>query len=103
MFRGLLRKFLFWRVKNVSDKVFIMFLAVLVGIFAGLAAVIIKNSVHLIQAGVKGWFSEQAENYLFFLYPIVGISLTVIVARYLIRQRVGHGIPTVLYAISRDN
>lgn len=103
MFRHLLRKFLFWRVRNVSDRVFIMFLAVLVGVLVGLAAVIIKNSVHLIQAGAKGWFSEQAENYLLFLYPLVGISLTVIIARYVIRQRVGHGIPTVLYAISKDN
>jgi chloride channel protein, CIC family len=103
MFSRLLRKFLFWRVRNVSDKVFIMSLAVLVGILVGLGAVIIKNSVHLIQAGAKGWFSEQAENYLLFLYPLVGISLTVIIARYVIRQRVGHGIPTVLYAISKDN
>jgi CIC family chloride channel protein len=82
--------------------VFLLVLAGLIGITVGLAAVVIKNLVHLIQSGVKGWFSEQAANYLFFVYPMVGIMLAMVIARYIIRQNVGHGIPTVLYAISKN-
>ncbi|MBN2777183.1 MAG: chloride channel protein [Bacteroidales bacterium] len=99
--RQLLKKFLIWRIKHVNERVFISALAILTGVVTGLVAVVIKNSVHLIQDLLKGWFSSETENFLFMFYPIVGITLAVIVARYLIRQRVGHGIPTVLYSISK--
>lgn len=101
--RQLLKKFLIWRIKHINERVFISALAILTGIVTGLVAVVIKNSVHLIQDLLKGWFSSETENFLFMFYPIVGITLAVIVARYLIRQRVGHGIPTVLYSISKTN
>lgn len=102
-FRRLLKRFLVWRLRHVSDRVFISVLAVLVGITAGLVAVIIKNTVHYIQYLLKDWFYAETENPLFIFYPIIGILLAVIVARYFIRRKVGHGIPTVLFSISRTN
>ncbi len=99
--KKLLKRFLIWRIKHVPEKVFIGVLAIITGVSTGLVAVVIKNSVHLIQELLKGWFSADTENYLFMFYPIIGITLAVLVARYLIKQKVGHGIPTVLYAISR--
>ena len=99
--KQLLKKFLVWRIKHVNERVFISVLAIITGIVTGLVAVVIKNSVHLMQDLLKGWFDAKTENILFIFYPIVGITLAVIVARYFIKKKVGHGVPTVLHAISR--
>ncbi len=99
--KQLLKKFLVWRIKHVSERVFVSALAIITGISTGLVAVVIKNSVHLIQELLKGWFTTETENVLFIFYPIIGITLAVLVAKYLIKRKVGHGIPTVLHSISR--
>ncbi len=101
IFRKLLKRFLIWRIRHVSDRVFIAALAVLVGIVAGFVAVIIKNSVHLIQGLLKDWFSSDSENLLFIFYPVIGIFLVLIFVNYIIKRKVGHGIPTVLFSISK--
>ncbi|HKK61769.1 MAG TPA: chloride channel protein, partial [Bacteroidales bacterium] len=100
-FQKLFKRLLIWRIRHVSDRAFMIFLAIIVGILAGLVAVIIKNSVHLIQGLLKDWFTTDSENLLFIFYPVIGILLAVIFARYLIRRNVGHGIPTVLFSISK--
>jgi CIC family chloride channel protein len=100
-FQKIFKRLLIWRIRHVSDRAFMIFLAIIVGILAGLVAVIIKNSVHLIQGLLKDWFTTESENLLFIFYPVVGILLAVIFARYIIRRHVGHGIPTVLFSISK--
>ena len=80
-----------------------MILAVIIGLSVGFSAVIIKNSVHLIQSLLTNEFDDKYHNYLYFVYPFIGIFITVMFSNYLIKQRVGHGIPSVLYAISKNN
>ncbi len=100
-FKRMLKRFLVWRIRHISDRGFVLFLSVIVGISAGLVAVIIKNSVHFIQTLLKAWISSETESLIYIFYPIIGISLAVLFARYIIRQHVGHGIPTVLFSISK--
>src|SRR6056297_1370876 len=98
-----IRRFLIWRAKRIDDKKFMIFLSILVGIVAGFAAVIIKNSVHFIQELLTKSFATQYQNYMYFIYPAIGIFLVILFTRYLLKRKVGHGIPTTLYAISKDN
>ena len=98
-----LRKFLKWRIKNVSSRQFIYLLAIITGLAVGLAAVTIKNSVHLIQRLLTSGFSDGYYHYLYIVYPVIGIFGTVIFTNYILKQKVGHGIPSVLYAISKTN
>jgi len=98
-----IRRFLIWRVKKIDDRKFMIFLSILVGIVAGFAAVIIKNSVHFIQGLLTRSIVFQYQNYLYFIYPAVGILLVILFTRYILKRKVGHGIPTTLYAISKDN
>jgi|APSaa5957512576_1039674.scaffolds.fasta_scaffold00991_3 chloride channel protein, CIC family len=100
---NLLGRFLMWRVKHISNKQFVLFLSGVVGLAVGLSAVVIKNSVHFIQSFLTHGFTKEYENYLFFVYPAIGIFIAVIFARFIIRQRVGHGIPSVLFSISKNN
>lgn len=99
--RKLLVKFLFWRIKHLSDRNFIILLAGIVGILSGLAAVILKQAVHAIHHFLISDFDYQYANYLYFLYPLIGIFITVIISRYLLHENMGHGITEILYDISK--
>ncbi|MBS0001178.1 MAG: chloride channel protein [Cyclobacteriaceae bacterium] len=96
-------RLLLWRKRKISDRRFILFLSLFVGSAAGLGAVIIKNSVHFIQTLLTEGFSDQYYQFLFFLYPAIGILFTVIFINFILRRKVGHGIPNVLYGISRNS
>lgn len=101
--KNILGKFLIWRVRHISDKNFIMMISVVIGILAGLAAVIIKNGVKLTKYLLTHGFSQDYHNLLYFVYPAIGILIAVLFIKFVIRQHVGHGIPSVLYAISRTH
>lgn len=79
-----------------------MFLSLIVGIGSGLAAVVIFNLVHYIQDILGKGINKEQFNFLYLVYPIVGISLAVIFIKYILRHSVWHGIPGVLYAISKN-
>ena len=99
-FQNILKRFLIWRVKHITDRNFMLILSVVVGIAVGIAAVVIKNSVYFTQ---KVLVNIVNINYLFFIYPAIGILLVVIFTRYILRRKLGHGIPMVLHSISKKN
>lgn len=96
--RDLISKLLIWRIKHIKSQNFVIFLSIIIGILAGLAAVILKGSVHYIQGFLKSGFLP---NYVYFIYPLVGIIITVIVSRYFFREKLGHGITDIIFAISK--
>ena len=96
-----LKRFLIWRKRHISDKNFMLILSVLVGFAAGLAAIIIKYSVHGISNLLHKTIGENYFNLIYMAYPIVGISIAVIFKRYILRRKVEHGIPGVLHAIAK--
>ncbi len=103
MAKNWLNRFLIWRVKHIQQKHFVLVLSLIVGLLSGLMAVVIKNAVHIIQKLITTGFTKNIHNYLYFVFPLVGIFLTVITIKYIIRKPVGHGIPGVLYSISKKN
>ncbi len=101
LFQRKLEDFHQWRINKISTKHFVMILSVLIGISSGFVAVIIKNAVKLLHKLLKVFFFDDMNRYLFFLYPIIGLTLTVIFIKYILRKPVRHGIPNVLYGISK--
>lgn len=97
------RNFLVWRYKHMNNRQFVLLLSILVGFSSGLLAVILKNMVHLIQHLLEPNKSSSYENYLYLIYPAIGIILTVLIIKYFIRRRIGHGIPSTLHAISKNH
>lgn len=95
------KQFLIWRLRYVSNRQFMMILSVLVGIASGLAAVTIKKSVHFISDIVRD-FLERDLGYIYLIAPTFGIFLSILFIRYIIKRPVRHGIPNVLYSISKN-
>ncbi|QKG51726.1 chloride channel protein [Hymenobacter sp. BRD67] len=87
----------------MSERVYVVYLAVLVGVLAGLAAVGLKLAIHWQQARLATAVTEPNRVFALSLYPIVGISLTVLVTRYLLHGNLGRGIGPIIYNTAREN
>lgn len=97
-----MRRFTIWRYRHLSLRQFVLISSIVVGILAGLSSVILKNFTHYIQYFVENTLVGRfGFNGFYFAFPIIGISLTLLIIRYMVRRQIGHGIPNVLYAISR--
>lgn len=91
-----------WREHHVKEKTFVLFLALFVGIAGGFAAQLLKFLIHLIATWLTSHFSTTNANYLYLVYPVVGILLTVLFVKYVVKDNISHGVTKVLYAISRN-
>jgi CIC family chloride channel protein len=85
----------------MSNQSFILILSGIIGIISGLAAVILKESVHAIQHFLTEDFYTEYANFLYILYPIIGITAAYIVGKYIFKDVGGHGIADVLFTISK--
>jgi chloride channel protein, CIC family len=90
-----------WRKRNMSERAYITAISIVTGLFSGLAAVILKNTINFTHSLVDSLVSQEMHNYIYFALPLIGITLTVLVIKFLIRHNVRHGIPNVLYSISK--
>jgi len=99
--KSLLTKFLVWRLKHIPHKQFVNIVSALIGLLAGLGAVTLKNLTHFIQKLLEGEFIKEIHQAFYFIFPILGLLLTLLTIKYIIRKKVGHGIPSTLYAISK--
>lgn len=102
-FKLLLRKFLIWKYKNISERNFIYILSILVGFLAGLGTVVLKNLTHYIQLLLEINIFEDYKSSLYFIFPIIGLVLVFIIKKTWLKKHIGHGISTTLHAISKLN
>ena len=98
----MLEKLIAWRQRNLTDKQTTQVLAFFVGILAAVAAFLLHWIIHLIQQLLTKGFATDDANVLFLLFPVVGIWLTSLFIKYVVRDNISHGITRVLYAISTN-
>ena len=100
--RYILTKLFIWRMSHVRrGRYFLYGASVAVGLVAALAAIVMKNAAHHLQNGLHNLEAQQ--QYLYILYPLVGLVLVAAVVRFVLKKPVGHGIPKVLFAIARKD
>jgi CIC family chloride channel protein len=91
-----------WTQTKLNKKQFIIFSSILVGFSVGLAAIILKTFVHYIF--VVATFKEFGNlKYLFLVLPIIGILLTVLVVKKLLRGKLDKGLSHIHYAIAKKS
>lgn len=86
----------------MSNQTFILILSGMIGVFSGLAAVVLVELVHAIQRFLTDDFYTEYANFMYIIYPIIGISAAYLVGRYFLNDLGGHGIPDVLFNISKN-
>ena len=99
--KSILHRFLKWRLKHIPHKQFVNILSAIIGLLAGLGAVILKNITHLFQQLLEGEFIKEIHIAFYFIFPILGLLIVLLIVKYIIKKKVGHGIPATLYAISK--
>ncbi|WP_010134333.1 chloride channel protein [Ochrovirga pacifica] len=99
--RSLFNQFLIWKYKHISPENFVYIISVLVGFLAGIGAVTLKNLTHFIFEFLRTGFIKEIHMGFYFVFPIIGLCLTLLVIKFVIRKKIGHGIPSTLYAISK--
>jgi len=100
--KTLLRRFLIWRYKNISEKNFTFILSAIVGLLAGLAAVTLKNITFTIEALLdKGIVFSQ--NQLYFILPVIGLLLVYLFVKYVSKKPIEHAIPSILFSLTRKS
>lgn len=94
-------KALQWVERHISQRQQILILSFFVGLFTALAAYILKWLIHTIEELLTHPFDASGPEWLFLVYPVVGITLTALFIRYCVRDDIGHGVTKILYAISK--
>ncbi len=89
--------------RKIPDKQLMVVLSIVVGFLAGMIAVIMKNLVFFIKKLLTGGFEIDYSNYLYVVYPAIGLLLVVLFIKYVLRKPVRDGVPNVLYSISRTH
>lgn len=93
-----------YRKSKISNRNFLIILAVIVGVLAGLAAAAIKSLTHHIEEFLQSDWHWKYKYYLYFIFPMIGIFLTVLYIKYFIRKsKFETGLTPLLYAISKKS
>lgn len=95
-----LSKIVAWQKRRVSNRELLLVLAFIVGFLASVAAYVLHIIIGQIESLITSGFRMMTINWLYLLYPIIGIWLTGLFIRYIVRDNISHGITRVLYAIS---
>jgi len=95
-------KFVLWKTQHLSNHQFLMILSSLLGFIAGLLAVAFKNLTYYIQLLLEGELIENYHNAFYFIFPLIGLAITVFIVKYIFKREVGSGIATTLQSISQE-
>lgn len=96
-----LTKITTWIKTHLKGKQLILLLSLMVGVFTALAALVLKNLIELIAHLLTHGFDITHINWLYLVYPAIGVLLSAIFIRYIVRDDIGHGVTKILFAISR--
>ena len=91
-----------WRATHVSERMFVLMLAFIVGLLSAVAAYVLHWLINQIVALLTGGFDATSFNLLYLVYPVVGIFITMLFVRYVVKDNISHGITRILYAISQN-
>jgi CIC family chloride channel protein len=102
MFRNqFFRRILHQNLFEIDQVKLVYFLSLIVGLLSALAAALLKYSIHYTHKILTERITSESGSYLYLAYPLIGMLLTFLFVRYIVRDNIGHGISRILYSISR--
>lgn len=90
-----------WRRMNFSEQKFILMISFVVGVLTAFAGLFLKWLIHQIQYLLTYRFDATGSNALYLVYPVIGIFLTGLFVRYVVKDDISHGVTKILFAIAR--
>ncbi len=88
-------------LRRMPQKRLMFILAIVVGVLVAIAGHLLKEAIHLVQNIANSFSNAENENWVYLVFPTIGIALTVLFVRYYVRDDISHGVTRIFYAISR--
>lgn len=102
MFRNsIFRKFYAKYLAKIDQIKIVYILSLLVGLLSALAAAMLKNAIYSTNKILTEGITSESGSYLYLAYPVIGMLITLLFVRYIVKDNIGHGVSRVLYAISK--
>lgn len=89
------------KIGNPDKQNFIYFLSFIVGLLSAVAAAVLKNALYNFHEILTSVIDKESFNFLYIVYPLIGMLLTVLFVKYVVKDNISHGISRILYAISQ--
>lgn len=103
LFNRILSRITTWQSEHLGQRYFVIILSFFVGLSSGIAAVLLKHAIALVKSIVVDSFADYNYNLLLLLSPAIGILITLLFVRYIVKDGLGHGITKILYSISKSD
>ena len=88
------------QTKRLSERQMMMVLAAIVGVLAGFGTLLFELLLHAIKEGLVNWFPVEKANFLFLIFPAMGIVLATLFVKHIVKDNISEGVTRVLYAMS---
>lgn len=98
-----LNQFIMWRMAHISERNFIYILSLVVGLASGVAALLLKKLIHLVEHLVINMLPVNTYNLLFLALPLLGITITYFFVKYIVKADINHGVSKILWSIARKS
>ena len=95
------QKILHNRLFDFDELKLIYFLSLVVGLLSALAAALLKNTIHYTHIILTEGITKESGSYLYLVYPVIGMLITLVFVKLVVKDKIGHGISRILYAISK--
>lgn len=101
---NIIEKAINWIHGKTNEKQFLIFSSILVGISAGIAAVVLKLFVHFIKdIVVEKYFLRFDYKYLYLAFPLIGVGLTILLVKYFFNNQLNKGNSFILFSIAKKS
>jgi len=91
------------RPVKISESTKLLILSLLVGLCSGGAAVVLEKAIEFIQHFIRTAADKSPLHFAYMVLPAVGMFISLLLVRYLIKDNIGHGVTKVLLAVSRND
>lgn len=89
--------------RRLSNSQAMAILAIIVGLCAGVGAYTFNTLLHFISHSLTSWTPADRAQWLFLIYPAIGIILATLFVKYIVKDGISEGVTRVLYAMSRKD
>lgn len=88
--------------RRLNDRQLMMVMACVIGLAVAIATYLFEILLYWIKQGLVSWFPQEQASYLYLVYPIVGIIITSLFVRYIVKEPISGGVTRVLYSMSSN-
>lgn len=90
-----------WIKGDHTQKQVLLMISFAVGIVCGCVSFVLKFIIEHIQELLTSDFIPEQANWLYLIYPSIGIAISALFVKYIVRGDISHGVTKILFSMAR--